>query len=856
MRDTNKIEEEWRQFKTSVSEGCDQKDELTLRSLLELRPGPLTPEMVCRVDDDLFITDSNFFVRHYVQILDVFASKITSKKWLTLLTELFVVDGGDGQLLFESLTTLTNLLKQSRAPSTKCDNVIAIASSLLESDFIASALVRECMKPSCNDYWTNLVRLLISFPSHLANILKTATPDLFSPPNYCRILFVNILNAVQTVARACHFGYNDCVVDIVPISSLLSKILSSFDCKYEFEKVVSALESSCVNGYSSYSDTVQNLFAKLEGSAVSRAALTVFSRSSASSVVRLLGDDILSSLSWRHCISDALFFKTYQENDNVLKNLVAFLRQRSPAKLVEIMIDLLELWGDKFALERTPFEQHLYVSKAIILSSDALGASVKDKFEKIQSCVFLGVPHHLESPDERMRVAGMVVAEFVMGRINPDSEHKIEFDYGGLSKTSGLLVQELQSLRVYANAEETVPDNLLEEYTRKLPVVQTEVTCTTKEEGTRAAHSIIDVKIADSLSAKTEVHPSADVDDWDSDDELEPYDLSNDVRTSTLQKPTYLRDLIDGLVERNNADIWIGAVEGCEEVIKTQLIRDDPCMGVEILSLLMTLEQQFYMENFEKIRYSAAVAIVNIYPEECATFLGEEFHQPMNKYSLPHRTFMLDVLAGSVRELAQLKSQPRASVEKEITKKEEHDWKRIIRERIEQKTKYKTSQKTRLVTRESNLNSCIGHFFYPLIRGCAKIVGRSSKTTLSHLIGVDWYSLLAQYVDTLAIIVCSAVNCVPVTKMALELLEFTKCLRFHVNSTVRCSVLRCTGAALISFPRTSLSEAEVVDVMCEIRSWLETILQSSGKLCEESRECRETAVNVLGLMRSMFSNSL
>ena len=36
--------------------------------------------------------------------------------------------------------------------------------------------------------------------------------------------------------------------------------------------------------------------------------------------------------------------------------------------------------------------------------------------------------------------------------------------------------------------------------------------------------------------------------DYDSDDDLVPYDLSNDVKISNTKQPAYLRDCLDGLI--------------------------------------------------------------------------------------------------------------------------------------------------------------------------------------------------------------------------------------------------------------------------------------------------------------------
>lgn len=842
LRNSRKTQEKWNHFKKILNEENEDNVENILIEILESRPGPLTPQMVCQIDCDTYITDKNFFVRHYVEILDEFALKINHRKLIPLLKELYVLDGGNGSLLYESLNNLKDSLKVNMVTSSSRENIIFILVSLFNSEFIASSMVHECMKTSCNSiYWQDLIRLLVSYPSRLANILKTDLPEFFSSVNYTRVLFINIFKAMKVIIEACNYC-DIYTVNVEPISYFLSKIILNFDCMQEFERVVSIFESSCVKDVSFHS-LVSNILLNLELSAVNHAAYAIFHRQS-SLISHLLGNDFVLSPKWKNCICDTMFFKTYYEDDNILRNLINYLKSY-PDLLFEILENLLEVWSDKTSINQTCFEQHLYLSKAIILSSEILSSNTKlvDNIDKIESILFLGVPAHLESPNEKIRVVGMVVAEFVLSKGKPDVENKLKFDYEGLNSNLKLLVQQLKSLNTFSsNVEESNADSL-NEYIKN---VKSSDICSD------------DIKIKNEY--KNEINTMLNEckipvnhanDEWDSDDELEPYDLSNDVKTSTLQKPSYLRDLIENLLERNNADVWINSIECCEELIKNQLINDDPCTGIEILSILLTLERLFYVENFDLIRYKSAVSLVNVYPEEFAPYLCNEFHQPPGKYTISHKTFILDVLVGSAQDLSTLKREKDEKIKDTERKKEETEWKRIIQERIERNTKYKL-RPTQLVTKINNFNSCVGYFFYPLIRGNNKFVGRSPQYMLLNVVGVDWYSLLAHYVDTLAIIMCSAVNCLPALKMGEELLEFTKCLRFHIDATVRNSILRCTAAILISIPRTAFNESWWINEIDEIRSWLENCIHSRNKFYEPNTECRELASQAIALVKSIF----
>lgn len=839
------MNEKWIQLKKSLHADTEETCIEALKAILEYRPGPLTPQKVYGLDCDLYMTNENPLVRDYNQVLKLLVLLMSSSRLLPYVTELFVFEDGNAALFQISLTNLTSLLNEVTVASTKADSIIYIMKSLFTRDFFVCTLVRQCLKSSYDVLWRELVQQIISLPIKLGNKLKMHLPALFSPENYAHVLLNNILKSVVILADAIgSHALED--IEVKPLSLLLDKILVNFECTSQFERIICAAESSCASD-SSFSNIFSKMLLNLEGASVSRAAVAIFSQASHPSVSCLLSD-VMRNPRWKYCICDWMFFKTYYERESVVKNLVTYLKSNSEEMLMSVFEDLLYVWSDRGSITLTPIEQRVYLSKAIVLCALSLDSSRMKANEKIQRTLFMGVPVHLESTNEKLRAIGMIVAELVMARLNPNSEHKIVFEYDGLRAESKAIVECLRTLNSAQTEIEKVDSNvrdLINEYesqteswSRPVEVMTslTSIQTTTEKKESDAARPLI-----------VENHEEEE-EEWDSDDELEPYDLSNDLSVSKVQQPKYLRDLINGLLEKTNADVWIGSLEACGDLVKTQLHKDDPCIGIELLSILLTLDRHFYMENFDNVRFEAAVAIVNTYPEQCATYLSEQFHEPAGKFTISHKMFMLDVLAGSARELSSLGTGTvETTTSKQIIGKEESEWKRIIRERIEKKTKYKSLKKTAVFSKVNDFNSCAGSFFYPLLRGSRKYEVISPQNMLIHLVGVEWYQLLVHYVDTLAVIMCSAVNCVAAPNMASELLEFTKDLRFHVDSSVRASVLRCIAAAIISVPKATLWESNIVNEIIEIREWLQKMV-----LFEVSSDCRKLASQVLSMIKSVY----
>ncbi|XP_065225982.1 telomere length regulation protein TEL2 homolog isoform X2 [Planococcus citri] len=847
-------EEEFKRLLSSLNVSDERSYEKKLKTISTYRPRPLTPQMMEGIDD-YDDQHSLVFGRNYAHLLDLIGAKISSNLLMPLITDLFALDGaGDAKMLLESVTKLTNLLKDSpEGPSTRLDNVVSICRRVVSGDFLTSALTRRCLQMHDVEgslWWDDLVQILVSLPSRIANKMRTQMPEFFATRNYVRLLNSHVLKCTQILAEARRHGVE---LRLEPVAGFVSKIISHFECSsQELPDVIRVLEVwSSKYKY----DLIPELFASLEGSCVNKVAYCVLTQVKNLKNISMLGSCLTQNSRWRYCLCDYMLFKTFyvDESDKILINMISYLK-KYPETLTEVIQDLLRVWSDKSALTRTSFEQHLYISKAIVLAAKALSELQTLPTDIVQRKLFAGIPNHLEASDERMRAIGMIVAEVIIGRMNLPGG-KITFEYDDLKKES---VRVVDSLRICDQVDLEGPKDTqeddsdpLEEYLGK--------TCFTNqskysktESATMKTVSIQETPIPKLASIRNVKDGGGDEDDdesWDSDDELTPYDLSNDVKISEMKKPRYLRDLIEGLTEQKDPDIWIGSVESCESLVKQQLVQDDPCIGVEILSILLTLERQFYMENFEQIRYDACVAILNVYPEQGASYVCEQFHQAAGKYTISHKMLMLDILVGSARDLSTLKTTtPQLQTKKHSqTIQSNQQWRSLIEKRIEQNTRYITNRKNRspLTTKANDFNSCVGYFFYPLIRGSAK-----QTNIMVHLVGAECHPLLAQYIDALAVIMCSAVNCTMAGKMGLEMMEFIKCFVGHSDFKVRSAVLKSVAAVIISVPKSVLMEGDLFAEILRAHSWMEQMI---SKQAEPNTECRKLMEQVFGLMKTSFS---
>lgn len=187
--------------------------------------------------------------------------------------------------------------------------------------------------------------------------------------------------------------------------------------------------------------------------------------------------------------------------------------------------------------------------------------------------------------------------------------------------------------------------------------------------------------------------------------------------------------------------------------------------------------------------------------------------------------------------------------EEQIRQKEIQE---IIRARIEQKTKKRTT-KTQLPAESINKFAAVaGHFFFPLING----FGRNqfvlqSRTVLKNDLENQ---LLLTFLQTLSIIMISAVHCPQVAKFATEIIKISQCLRFSVHAKIRLGVLHMLATVFMSVPIGILNVHFYHDIM-ELKTWLEEIVSPNFLKREKNDECLKVAENLLGMCDTVLTSS-
>lgn len=421
----------------------------------------------------------------------------------------------------------------------------------------------------------------------------------------------------------------------------------------------------------------------------------------------ILGDTILTSSDIRTIITQKFIFLKIFSKENVIQNIIGYLYESPSRKHLyhETFRKILSIWCTQGSIANTSYEQHLYLTKFILVCKSYMVENDKDKLSTdVINYVLKGVEAHLSSPIESMRLLGMIVGENLMNEFS-ESENKLKFEYVQTNLTTLL-----QSLTKPPKSQ-LVNDDAREDFH-----------LFNEEEKTVVENKDLQLKITQTND--------------DSDDDLQPYDLSNDTIVTKTKQPAYLRDCLDGLIyseDPEKVEMCLRCVENLCKNYHFEL--KDIC--VELVKILLHKSNNYGIEKFDEYRMKGLIEVTCHYPIEVAQYLTNEFYE--QNYTITQRIDILHVLATSVQKLSnpseeviedrrlnnllhkqKFNDESLIAINKQLyTEESSNNWKEIVKKRIELKTKRKTQSKfggNQKLLKENKLGDSIGYFFFPLIK--------------------------------------------------------------------------------------------------------------------------------------------
>ncbi|KAF4798501.1 Telomere length regulation protein TEL2 like protein [Turdus rufiventris] len=706
--------------------------------------------------------------------------------------------------------------------------VVEVLEEFLQKGRVSALLWEVCQQQAqagCPELQDSLVNKIVCLPEHVSNKLQGKNPPVFFPQNYFPLLGDALLQVLEKISDSLQ---EEILGVLVPRLTDLTKSDCMWQrvCCWLVECVPDRWMEAVVLGF-------------------------VQSVPGADVLSRLLGSLVVKNKKAQFVVTQKMLLLQYGHTTTVLQNLLGYL-SLDPLRrtlLLRVLQELLETWSSSSAVKHSPAEQQLYISKAILICLSHL------KEHEIGSCrqelltsMMEGVKCHLDSSLPQLRRLGMVVAEAISLKVNtegPVLKFEVKISVKFMTDVLGLeevkaLNQMIQGIIVPFYLEIRKGSHTF----KKRESVDKKVVCRTEKAG--AALPLV-TESNEKFHTAAPVMPDEELDaELDSDDDLIPYDMSED-KELKIKAPVYIRDCIEVLTGSRSEDVdkWEATVKALET-----LVRKNPAatreVSVELAKILLHLEEKTCIEGFVELRQRAQVAVLTTDPIPVAKYLTSQFYS-LN-YSLRQRMDILDVLVLAAQELSCPKFHGKtknSGAQKPCIQllpgsDSSKGWRRIVDERIKSKTRRFDMGQSRveLASRPNEFNSVAGYFFFPLIQHFDR------PLTTFDLLGED-HLVLGRLLHTLAILMYLAVNTVAVTAMGKALLEFVWTLRFHTDSYVRQGLLSCISSLLLSVPMERIL-ADMTEELLETGSWLGDVMEK-----DPDGDCRRLALQNLLLMENL-----
>ena len=736
----------------------------------------------------------------------------------------------------DSLLVLGDVLSKQTANLKNTKVVVSLLEKFCAEGRLVDMFVEQCrlsrpltsvpqkFSPSELDskLWGQLITLIVSLPQRVANKMRLKCSSQFYPEPYFKMVADQILKALDKLHDNLTMSY-DCSFKF--LGELIGRICMAGQAEKTFAILLPALEK-----WLATSPLWNRMCARLitgvpDGTMEHVTEGLLKAANNPSLIAKLFGDSILSNTKLKYLLTSKFLLMRSYSNTDVLYNIIAYLsgcKQRH--LLVEVVHTLLDVWGDRSAINHTTYDQHFYVTCAVLLSFGHLNMEEKlTEKHTILTKLLVGVQSHLDSPLEKVRRLGMVVAECITSSLEPSGE-KLVFDYAEDDETK-LLKSMAKGSKEQLNLRKAEKEN-------------------------KEFHS---ERITDPQESSTPQKTDHDNDDDDNGDDLLPYDLDEDGDTSRKpNSPKFLRDCIEGLIASEDPSKTKASLKSVEQLICAELDDlEDVC--VELVKVLLHLEDRYSTDKFYEIRHNAMVSVTIRCPQQIACYLTEEFFAP--NYNLQQRMDMLNVLADAAQQLSapteisktravpRKFSLPQADSLKSLQSVPE--WQKIVQERIEGKTK-RISKGPSCPQPKGVVNKfagVAGFFFFPLMKNF------DLKVNTLDLLGDDTL-VLGRLVYTLGIIMYSARETPIARNMGVTLLEFTWALKYHKEAFVRQALIFAQAMVAVSVPSSTLM-SDAPGELFELHNWLKTTVESDTDV-----DSVKAALQTLVLLEEIFKNGI
>lgn len=779
---------------------------------------------------DQRLARESFLNNHYSRFADLLLGKLTldwvdklnkNKLQISLLSIFLHANHAESFLTLLRRITTSSLGYQVN----KC---VSLLEQFLNEHRLVDIIWAECVvdkKKREESFYQELIRAIVSLPSRTANKLKDQNSLLFYPAAYTSLLSQDLLKVFHKVHDSLK-NCTDCSLQFV--SQLFSSICYSGSADALWNEILPEILKN-VKADFIWRRICKRFVVGGPDQRIESVIIPLLAKLPWYGLVEVfIGDAVLEIPKVKYLLCTKVLLHRFFEKNLLLQNTLGYLAS-SPGRrpvFIQVFKTLVNVWGDSSALRHTSYEQHHYISRAILICAGFI--SEKDREEDKQaaaSSIMYGMQNHLENIDPNIHILGMAVTELMVAKLNPNGP-ELQFTY---EKTQA--VKDLQKLI-------DPPQEPSESLSIDVPKPSS-----VNQEAEKGDEDV------------NEINPQSKDYELDSDDdEFEPYDMSNDKELSKVKTPKYLRDCMEGLINTEDVD----RVEVCLTVAE-DLIRSSPHgleeVAVEFSRILLHLTNISSCTGLIESRFRALVAITVLCPIEATTYLTEQIYA--RNYNIRQRLDILEVLGAAAMELAKPNPQKCKSGNDTVSQtdvkiqliqpeKKVYNWQEIVQKRIDSKTrrfaKGRTEPEPQAVP--NKFSSVAGYFFYPLLKNY------DTKDASVDIVGED-PAILERLLYTLGIVLYSATNTMAVKQMGQSLFDFIWGLRYHPESSVCQALIFGVSMIYLSVPSHILLGEMQQDTM-EFKEWLQDIIEKNPH-AESQKLAAQTLMILQNVVQKEFS---
>ena len=485
----------------------------------------------------------------------------------------------------------------------------------------------------------------------------------------------------------------------------------------------------------------------------------------------------------RHLLTNKfLLISHFSANDQTLvDNIVGYLINFNVKLFEQTLHNVITVWSNATAVRHQTKDQHYYLCRILIC---CLKYMIKLEFRldanRFQSLILHSAEVHLKMVELDKRNRGLFVVEKLMNYLNRAKlDDKLDFEIE--------LNDEIRFLIEILEGKQTEPAST--------------------------------INAQSSNDAKEDEYEYSTFNDQEEEEDLMPYDMSNDTRLIKTKKPIYLKDCLEGLMNTEDPEYNSTCLQCLPDLIDKNRAQASE-LAVDFVRVLLFLDKD-EDEELKEYRFKTMVKLCNLNPMNLAHYLTEQIYD--RNLSIVRKLEVLDMIVESARELSSLEHH--RSIEdtnkvksiQNIVRHSKPEYERIIEERLKSKTKILCSSHKLPLSTKNEFIQYVTYYFYPLIN-------RFDRKDVTLKFEEDDYFVLGKLILTLAELLKSVSQTHLTRKMAIALVEFLNVFKHHPESYVRKAITMCIHSILTNVPNYFLFEELQPDLL-SLRDFLLNLKQ-------------------------------